>query len=161
MALRVVVAEDNLLVREGISVRAFVLIGLPFLSADESLEWALKSVVFARDCGVSVVSLIPTRMGNGAMEQLHQAGEFQLPTFESLEETLEGALTITVGSTTDFRVLADTWNLEEFASCTKCFDGRHERLKKMNLEQRILPRMVCESCDGHRVGETRIDPNGY
>ena len=57
---------------EGISLRAFVLVGLPFLSEEESLDWACRSVEFAFDCGASVVSLIPTRAGNGALDALSE-----------------------------------------------------------------------------------------
>ena len=37
----------------GISLRVFVLVGLPFLSERESLDWACRSVEFAFDCGAS------------------------------------------------------------------------------------------------------------
>ena len=65
--------------KERISTRAFVLVKPPFMSEQEGLEWAVKSAEYAFVAGVEVVSLIPTRAGNGAMDQLMAAGEFSLP----------------------------------------------------------------------------------
>jgi hypothetical protein len=86
---------------------------VPFMDEAEGLEWAVKSAAFAFACGATVVSLIPTRPGNGAMERLMESGEFSPPRFFSLEKALELALEVRG----DGRIFADTWNLDQFPHC--------------------------------------------
>lgn len=129
--------------KEGIAVRAFVLVKPPFLDDAEALEWAVKSAAFAFDCGAGVVSLIPTRGGNGAMERLSEAGDFAPPRLSVLERTFEQALSLKRG-----RVFADTWDLEAFSDCAACLEMRRQRLHAMNLSQTILPAIDCKSCGG-------------
>ena len=74
--------------RRDVSVRAFVLIGPPFVPADEQDEWLLKSVAFAEACGAAVISLIPARAGNGAMEALTAQGLFRAPTRADVERSM-------------------------------------------------------------------------
>ena len=62
-----------------IALRAFVLVGLPWLPEAEALDWACRSTHFAFDCGASAVSLIPTRAGNGALDALSASGDFAQP----------------------------------------------------------------------------------
>ena len=127
--------------REGIGVRAFVLVKTPFVTEAEGLEWAVKSAQFAFGCGATVTALIPTRGGNGAMERLKENGEFAPPRLTTLEKALEAAVQLRAG-----RVFADTWNLELFSSCGLCLDERRQRLHVMNLTQRILPPVRCTAC---------------
>ena len=129
--------------REEISVRAFVLVKPPFLDEAEGLEWAVKSAAFAFECGANVVSLIPTRAGNGAMEKLMATGEFAPPRLSTLENALEQVLKLDAG-----RVFADTWDLETFSNCPACFEKRRQRLHAMNLSQTILPAIDCPACGG-------------
>jgi archaeosine synthase beta-subunit len=126
-----------------ISVRAFVLVKPPFMTELEGIEWAVKSTEFAFACGATAVSLIPTRLGNGAMERLMAAGEFAPPQLSSLESALEQGLALRAG-----RVFADLWNLGQFSSCVACFERRRKRLEMMNLTQRVLPRALCPQCGG-------------
>jgi radical SAM enzyme (TIGR01210 family) len=127
--------------REGMAVRAFVLVKPPFMSEAEGIEWAVKSVEFAFACGVGAVSLIPTRPGNGALEQLMETGEFSPPRLESLERALELGLNLKGG-----RVFADTWNLEQFSNCSACLESRRQRLHFMNLTQEVPPGIECRIC---------------
>jgi hypothetical protein len=127
--------------REGISLRVFVLVGLPFLSEAESVLWACRSVEFAFDCGASVVSLIPTRAGNGALDALAERGEFSLPGLASVEDTLAFGLALRRG-----RVLADLWDLERLRRCAQCFEPRAERLRAMNLTQSVPAPIGCRAC---------------
>jgi archaeosine synthase beta-subunit len=129
--------------KERIAVRAFVLVNPPFMSEAEGLEWAVKSADFAFECGANVVSLIPTRSGNGAMDALLKSGEFSPPSLSTLERALRSALALKKG-----RVFADTWNLEPFSSCAACLEPRRERLRAINLAQRDLPAFACAACDG-------------
>jgi radical SAM enzyme (TIGR01210 family) len=128
---------------EDIVLRAFVLVKPPFLGEAEGLEWAVKSAAFAFSCGASVVTLIPTRGGNGAMEQLRAAGEFEPPKLATLERALELALNLRAG-----RVFADTWDLETFSNCPVCLDERRKRLHAMNLSQTISTPIACSACAG-------------
>jgi radical SAM enzyme (TIGR01210 family) len=127
--------------REGIGVRAFVLVKTPFMTEAEGLEWAVKSAHFAFESGATVTTLIPTRGGNGAMERLKESGEFEPPRLETLEKALEASLELSAG-----RAFADTWNLEIFSSCDVCLEQRRQRLHVMNLTQRILPPVRCTAC---------------
>jgi len=131
------------LVARGVAVRAFVLVGLPYLSPEESRDWCLRSVSFAFDSGAGAVSLIPTRAGNGALDALAAFGDFERPTLSLLEACLSEGLGLARG-----RVFADLWNLEGLASCRTCFAGRSERLHRMNLSQAILAPTPCRSCGG-------------
>jgi radical SAM enzyme (TIGR01210 family) len=126
-----------------IGLRAFVLVKPPFLSEEEGVEWAVKSARFAFECGAEVVSLIPTRPGNGALERLMEAGQFMPPRLASLERAQEQTLALNRG-----RVFADTWDLERFSSCSTCFQPRRDRLQIMNLQQRVLQPVDCPKCLG-------------
>ena len=75
--------------RRNVSVRVFVLIGPPFVPAAEQDEWLLKSVAFAEACGAAVISLIPTRAGNGTMEALVAQKLFQPPTAEDVDRSMK------------------------------------------------------------------------
>jgi hypothetical protein len=131
--------------RAGISVRVFVLVGLPFVALGEALDWALRSVDFAFDCGAEVVSLIPTRSGNGAMDALERRGEFSPTDLATLEEAAASGIALNRG-----RVLADLWNLERFGRCGACFAARADRLRAMNLAQAVLAPVSCGTCRGLR-----------
>jgi hypothetical protein len=126
----------------GIAVRAFVLVKPPFLDEAEGLEWAVKSAAFAFSRGATVVSLIPTRPGNGAMERLMETGEFSPPQLSTLEKTLESALNLRG----DGRIFADTWDLAQFSCCSACFEKRQQRIHAMNLSQQIPPVVDCPAC---------------
>ena len=130
-----------LLRNEGIGVRAFVLVKPPFLNEDEAIEWGVKSARFAFDCCAGVVSLIPTRPGNGALDDLILSGEFTPPNIVTLERCLEAGLQLRAG-----RVFADTWDLQQFSSCATCFKDREQRLQLMNLSQAVAAPVRCRVC---------------
>lgn len=126
-----------------IALRVFVLVKPPFLDEAEALVWAKRSVEFAFDSGASVVALIPTRGGNGALETLAQAGEFAPPRLATLEAAMDHGVGLQRG-----RVFADLWDLEKFSRCPSCFAARRERLHLMNFTQQLLPRVECPQCGG-------------
>jgi hypothetical protein len=68
----------------GISLRVFLLIYPPFIAMEEQDRWLLESVEFAENCGASVISLVPTRAGNGTMEALTRQGLFRAPTADDV-----------------------------------------------------------------------------
>jgi len=114
-----------------IPTRAFILIKPPFMEEQEGIEWAIRSVEYAFSLGVECCSLIPTRSGNGILEQLEQAGQFSAPQLSSIEITYETCLNLKQG-----RVFLDLWDLEKHYQNETNLDQRLERLKQMNLLQK-------------------------
>ena len=72
-----------------IRVRTFILLRPPFLSEEQGVEWAERSLRFAFDVGVACCAVIPTRAGNGMLDQLVTQGLFQSPTMRSMERALD------------------------------------------------------------------------
>jgi uncharacterized Fe-S cluster-containing MiaB family protein len=128
------------LAQNGIALRAFVLLKPPYVAHDECVEWALKSIEFAFDCGVSVCSVIPTRSGNGVMQELERDHQFAPPRLADLEAALDRSLALARG-----RVFVDLWDVERLFECASCGPRRAERLRQMNLSQQVLPPISC-SC---------------
>ena len=124
--------------REDVDVRSFILIRPPFMTEEEGVEWAVRSVSYAFDVGVQCCSVIPTRAGNGIMERLQQEGHFSPPSLRSVETVLEEGIRMNRG-----RVFVDVWDLERFFECPECGPARKERLQAMNLTQEVLPPVTC------------------
>jgi hypothetical protein len=124
----------------GVSLRVFLLIHPPFIPPEDQDAWLLRSIDAALSCGAVVVSLVPTRSGNGAIEALAAEGAFRAPDLDDIERSLALALSHAEGRA---RVFADVWDLERFAHCADCLDSRRRRLERMNLEQRVLPPCSC------------------
>ena len=127
----------------GIHVRSFILIRPPFLTEAESLEWAIRSVEFAFDCGVECAPLIPVRAGNGIMDQLQASGEWAPPTVETVETAFETALRLGRG-----RVFLDLWDSHLWLKCHECSEQRLARLDLMNHTQTIPAPVDCRCGDG-------------
>jgi len=128
------------LVGNGIALRAFILLKPPFVAEEDCVDWAVRSMALAFDCGVRVCSVIPTRGGNGIMERLEAEGNFAPPRLASLERALTEGLTLARG-----RVFVDLWDAERFSGCPRCGPARIDRLRTMNRSQQILPAIEC-SC---------------
>ena len=124
--------------QNGIKTRAFILLRPPFMTEEEGIYWAKKSLDFAFDIGVECCIVIPVRAGNGAMDLLLEKGDFNLPNIQSLELLLEYGIGLRAG-----RVFADTWDLSLFTNCKKCINQRIERLNTMNLNQEMIGRVSC------------------
>jgi radical SAM enzyme (TIGR01210 family) len=124
-----------------IDLRVFILVRPPWLSEEEGVEWAKRSLDFAFDCQASVCSLIPTRAGNGAMEALAAKGEFAPPSLDSVERALEYGLELSAG-----RVFADLWELDKFLGCPDCSEARADRIRAMNASQRVPSKVRCCRC---------------
>ena len=129
------------LIENHISLRVFVLIKPPFLNDTEAAYWAERSIDFAFDSGATVVSLIPTRAGNGAMDELAANGEFTPPTLDALEAAAAYGLNRKRG-----RVFVDIWDLERISACRFCYQQRTHRLIQMNLHQALLSPVACAVC---------------
>jgi archaeosine synthase beta-subunit len=124
----------------GVALRVFLLISPPFVPVDEQDAWLQASVDAAFSCGAAVVSLVPTRPGNGALDALADAGSFRPADLDDIERSFALALDHARGRG---RVFVDLWDLERFSACRVCLRVRRERLHTMNLEQRSLPPVSC------------------
>jgi radical SAM enzyme (TIGR01210 family) len=137
-----------------IDLRAFVLVQPPFIQQEQALHWVQRSIDFAFDCGATVVSIIPTRAGNGAMEELERAGAFSSPSLKTVEAALDYGISAARG-----RVFADLWDIDRAQSmpthdekawhvtdCSTCRNARVERLAAINLSQTLLPQPECPAC---------------
>jgi hypothetical protein len=127
--------------QHGIVWRAFILVQPPFIEEAEALHWACRSMDFAFDCGASVASLIPTRLGNGALEALAEQGLFSPPRLSTLEAALDYGVGLRRG-----RVFADLWDLEQFSNCEACCPARRQRLAEINQTQAVTPAVACARC---------------
>lgn len=118
--------------------RAFVLLKPPYLSEEEGIYWAERTIDFALESGSECCTVIPVRPGNGAMNMLMQQGDFVPPVIQSLEEVLEYGIGLGKG-----RVFADTWDLGLFSKCVHCLEARINRLEHMNLYQELCDQVSC------------------
>ncbi len=114
-----------------IALRVFILLRPPFLSEEEGVLWAKKSLDFSMECCAEVMCVIPTRGGNGAMELLSRHGFYSPPSLESLEIVMEYGLAQKKG-----RIYADLWDIEKFANEPE-FAPRVDRLAQMNRRQTV------------------------
>ena len=126
-----------------IAIRTFILVKPPFMNDEEALEWAARSLDFAFGCGASVATLIPTRPGNGALEELSLGGDFASPRLSTLERALACGLSLARG-----RVFVDLWNVTGLAKCFACAEARVARLNWMNLHQAAGDAIDCDRCGG-------------
>lgn len=133
-----------------IALRVFLLLRPPFLTEQEGLYWAERSLDTAFAAGATVCCLIPTRGGNGAMEALSDSGEYAPPDLRSLEAAQKYGLRLGKG-----RVFADLWDIETFYSCA-CSPARAVRLETMNLTQEIPPPYLCFLCGILSEGESHL-----
>ena len=124
-----------------IDLRAFILVKPPFMAESDAVEWAARSIDFAFDCGATAITLIPTRSGNGAMNDLALAGDFTPPRLSTLEGAFHYGLGLGRG-----RVFVDLWDTRREDSCPACYEERVQRLRAMNLRQAILPAAPCTVC---------------
>jgi archaeosine synthase beta-subunit len=131
----------ELLRANDISLRAFILVKPPFVEEDDALYWAERSLDFAFNCGATVAVLIPTRTGNGAMEELMRHAQFSPPRLSTLESAVAYGVRLERG-----RVFSDLWDLKRIADCDTCFAVRAERLRRINLNQQLPPAINCRDC---------------
>ena len=131
----------ELLTGAGVPVRAFVLVGAPYVPAAETVHWAVESAAWAFERSVSFVALIPVRGGNGTLELLAGRGEFAPPTAADLEAALAGALTEAARHADAGRprpvAVADPWDLDRLAGADEALQAR---LLAMNRTQRAVSR---------------------
>lgn len=139
-------AAAHALVGHDVDVRVFLLIHPPFVPPADQDGWLSKSVDLALDCGATVVSLIPARGGNGAMETLAVGGDFAPPSLIDIEAAAAIGLAGAARHSGAERALVDTWDLSRFATCAHCAQVRRARLSQLNLEQHMPPPFTCDAC---------------
>jgi uncharacterized Fe-S cluster-containing MiaB family protein len=125
----------------GMDLRVFVLLGAPYVPTGESVEWTVRTVEHAVQCGAALASIIPVRGGNGEMERLAALGHFTPPTLSQLEDALDRCLGFT-GTV----VTADLWDVELLPACDHCRPARIERLRRLNVTGRPESRIACVEC---------------
>ena len=143
----------DFLLKNGIDLRVFVLLGAPYIPEEESVAWTVHTVEHAIERGASVVSIIPVRGGNGEMERLSALGHFSPPTLLQLEDALDQCTAIHHRGTEGTEkcksvVTADIWDAQQFAACQHCTAERIERLRRLNVTGSAEPRIVCAMCEG-------------
>lgn len=128
--------------RHGIALRAFVLVGAPFVPPQLQVEWIERSIRFAAAQGVEHVALVPVRTG-GELAALEARGEFAPPHLTLVEEALRRGL---AAQTTDCIVSLDTWDLDRHAADPCCGAERRERLRRMSATGVVPPLFTCAEC---------------
>ena len=131
------------LAEHDIDLRAFALLGVPYVPAEESIEWAVRTVDYAAARGATRIAVIPVRGGNGEMERLQSLGHFVPPTLAQLETVLERCLAIRSAVVT-----ADVWDIARLSGCESCRPQRVARIQTMNLSPspEPPPPIPCSAC---------------
>lgn len=134
------------LLAAGAAVRAFALVGAPWVPAAETVDWTVATARAAIDAGATHVSLIPVRGGNGTMEELAAHGEWTPPTLADLEAALDRCLAELAPAGGAVVVDADLWDLDHFARCETCAADRRRRLERLNAAGGAEPPIGCSRC---------------
>ncbi len=119
-------------------VRAFVQLGLTGPDEAHDIEWTTRSIETAFAAGAQAVSVIPSRAGNGIMDDWQAQGIFTPPRLESLHAVQERGLALRAG-----RVFVDLWNAEQFATCAACAPQQIAALVAMNFTQLAVAWPAC------------------
>jgi archaeosine synthase beta-subunit len=128
----------------GIDLRVFVLLGAPYVPADESVEWTTRAASYAAQRGASVVSIIPVRGGNGELERLEALGHFTKPTLTQMEQVLDRC----IGEGPAPAIFsADLWDVDRLAACSDCRALRVDRLRRINVTGVTEPSVGCAHCN--------------
>jgi radical SAM enzyme (TIGR01210 family) len=142
MTVRQYVEAADRLATRGVGLRAFVLMAPPFVPVAERAFWLAHAIDTAFDAGASMVSLIPVRTGNGAMDALAREGAWRPPDLDEVEDAFDAAVSRARG-----RVLLDLWDLDRLLTCEACAPARRARLAAMNMTGRAIDRVRCDACE--------------
>ena len=124
-----------------IDLRAFVLLGAPYVEPEDAVEWTVRTAEYAAQRGAAAIALIPVRGGNGELERLAALGHFVPPSLSQLEAALDACLGLAPAA-----VAADLWDVDRLAACAQCRPRRVERLRRVNLTGRAEPLVTCPAC---------------
>lgn len=111
-------------------LRVFLLARPPFVPMQEVERWLERSIDFAFNSGADPVVIIPTRVGNGAMERLVRMGLHSAPAFSLLERGMEYGLSLGRG-----RIFVDLWDVEGLVGQDTDLAGRRAALEQLNASQ--------------------------
>jgi hypothetical protein len=136
-------AAASALASRKIGLRAFVLLGCPFVPAEAQLDWTLRSISHAAANGAGTISIIPVRGGNGALESLHAEGHWNPVSLHLVEEAFDHAVRLGLDNAV---VQVDLWDLKRVSDCADCLDARLTRLVAMNLSGLEESRVACDQC---------------
>ena len=125
----------------GIGLRTFVLLPAPFVPVARAVESALDAVRHAVDQGARHVTLIPSRDGNGAMDELREQGLWTPPALDLIEEATDRCARI-AGAV----VTVDLWDIDRCLACRRCRPARIARLQRFNLTGSPGPPVRCRAC---------------
>ena len=127
--------------KEGISLRAFVLVQPPFVGPADAARLAAETFDFAVECGARVVSLLPVVAQHAPMERLRASGDFA-------EISAQGYFAIVAACVArgGAVVLAEAAALARLPACPDCRDGRARALETLNATG-SLPPVPCGRCD--------------
>ena len=132
MTLEAFDEKVTFLLSYGIGVRAFILLRPPFMTEEEGIEWARRSLDHAFNAGVGSCVIIPVRSGNGAIDRLEREGFFSPPSIDALTKVMEYGLSLKKGL-----VFADMWDIDRFIPENLPAGPVKNRLNHMNLYQEI------------------------
>ena len=132
----------------GVALRVFLLISPPFVPLHEQDAWLLRSIDAAFACGASVVSLMPTRPGNGAMEALADGRLVPRARPRRHRAQLRAGAHARASAGAGCSSISGTSSASRTARTAS--SARRDRLHAMNLEQRVLPLTAC-SAGEHRA----------
>jgi archaeosine synthase beta-subunit len=141
MTLKQFAAAASRLRDHNIDLRVFILVRPPFMQETEALHWAERSIDFAFDCGATTATLIPTRSGNGALDELATTKDFAPPRLATVEAAASYGLSLQRG-----RVFVDLWDIHKLTSCAECAPLRIDRLRSMNVQQVAENMPRCATC---------------
>jgi archaeosine synthase beta-subunit len=133
----------SFLAAHDVDLRAFALLGAPYVPPAESIDWTVRTVEYAAARGASRIAVIPVRGGNGELERLRALGHFVPPTLVQLETVLERCLAIRSAVVT-----ADVWDIARLPGCESCRAQRVARIQTMNLSPSPEPPtpIPCSAC---------------
>jgi radical SAM enzyme (TIGR01210 family) len=126
----------------GIALRAFVLVGTPFVPAREQIEWLEHGIRFAIEQEVEHVSILPVR-ATEELATLAARGDFAPPRLQLVEEALAAGLALQTESVV---IDLDTWDLDRHAAAPCCAVDRRERLLRMSATGVPTSPLRCPVC---------------
>ena len=127
--------------KEGISLRAFVLVQPPFVPPAEAARLAAATFDFAVECGARVVSLLPVVAQHAPMERLRASGDFAEISAEAYFRIVADC--VARGGAV---VLAETDALPRLPACPDCKEARARALGALNATGRLAP-VTCARCE--------------
>ncbi len=128
-----------------IGVRVFVLVGLPWIPADEFALWAARSARTAFEAGASRVSLIPLRTESGTLRALRKSDDVDEVQLPHLEQALRMSLEQSGDDGDGGLVEVDLWDLDQVGTpCGACRENYLSAIKSMNRAQSPARPPQCE-----------------